>query len=147
MTENQKRQRRARRALAAAYPVETTRGEEPTADLAGDLLADVLHLVVAQADGDEAERLEVAEEVAARAWRNLIAELWQASRDGASSAGASLTGAAGLTTYTGLRDFLDGYANERGEIGGDPATIAGEAAAAGLVATDEAHDAQIGGAS
>lgn len=39
-------------------------------------------------------------------------------------------------TYTELRDFLDLYTNERGEIQGDPATIAAEAAEAGHVAKD-----------
>lgn len=46
-------------------------------------------------------------------------------------------------SYTVLRDFLDRYTNERGEIQGDPATIAGEAATAGLVAKDAAFNVQI----
>jgi len=46
-------------------------------------------------------------------------------------------GGEALNTYTELRDFLDRYTNERGEIQGDPATIAAEAAEAGLVQKDE----------
>lgn len=46
-------------------------------------------------------------------------------------------------TYAELRDFLDRYTNERGEIQGDPATIAGEAATVGLVAKDAAFYVQI----
>jgi hypothetical protein len=42
-----------------------------------------------------------------------------------------------LNTYTDLRDFLDLYTSERGEIQGDPATIAAEAAEAGHVQKDE----------
>ena len=40
-------------------------------------------------------------------------------------------------TYTQLRDFLDRYTNVRGEIQGDPATIAAEAAEAGHIEKDE----------
>jgi hypothetical protein len=39
-------------------------------------------------------------------------------------------------TETALRDFLDQYATASGDIQGDPATIAAEAAAAGLVERD-----------
>lgn len=49
----------------------------------------------------------------------------------------------GLTTYTALRDFLDRYTNKYGEIQGDPATIAAEAVAAGLVTADSEHDRQM----
>lgn len=45
-------------------------------------------------------------------------------------------------TYTELRDFLDGYTNELGVIQGDPANIAAEAVAAGLVESDDNHDLQ-----
>jgi hypothetical protein len=48
-----------------------------------------------------------------------------------------------LETYTQLRDFLDLYTNVRGEIQGDPATIAGEAAAAGYVRKDEQYARQL----
>ena len=42
-----------------------------------------------------------------------------------------------MNTYTDLRDFLDRYTNDLGEIQGDPATIAAEAAGAGIVQKDE----------
>lgn len=47
-----------------------------------------------------------------------------------------------FTTYTQLRDFLDRYTNDRGEIQGDPATIAAEAAEAGHVEKDANFAAQ-----
>jgi len=50
----------------------------------------------------------------------------------------------GSMTYTTLRDFLDRYTNELGEIQGDPAIIAGEAAEAGLVMKDEEFHIQSG---
>jgi len=40
-------------------------------------------------------------------------------------------------TYTELRNFLDGYTNDEGEIQGDPAIIAAEAVAYGIVTPDE----------
>lgn len=48
-----------------------------------------------------------------------------------------------LQTYTDLRDFLDRYTDARGTIQGDPATIAAEAVAAGLVTADAEHDRQF----
>ena len=48
----------------------------------------------------------------------------------------------GTMTYTELRNFLDRYTNDDGEIQGDPATIAAEAVAAGLVERDAEHDRQ-----
>lgn len=50
----------------------------------------------------------------------------------------------GWSTYTELRDWLDRYTSPDGTIQGDPATIAGEAAAAGLVAKDAAYHEQLG---
>jgi hypothetical protein len=47
-----------------------------------------------------------------------------------------------MNTYTDLRDFLDRYTNANGVIQGDPATIAAEAVAAGLLESDEQHDVQ-----
>lgn len=180
MTTNTDRRQAALRALAAAYPSVVARGDEPTAALAGDLLSDLLHLIRAEALGTDAERIDQAEQVHARAWRNFTAELHEASRAGASEDGASqapavrgpdvqdalaeigiqlespeayaalaarLAGAPPvkvtgggellrLLTETGLRDFLDGYTSkDDGVIQADPATVAGEAAAAGLVAT------------
>jgi hypothetical protein len=46
-------------------------------------------------------------------------------------------------TYTTLRDFLDRYTNDRGEIQGDPATIAAEAVGAGLVSPDDEYKRQF----
>lgn len=149
MTTNTDRRQAALRALAAAYPSVVARGDEPTAALAGDLLSDLLHLIRAEALGTDAERIDQAEQVHARAWRNFTAELHEASRAGASEDGASQAPGAGapvkvtgggellrLLTETGLRDFLDGYTSkDDGVIQADPATVAGEAAAAGLVAT------------
>lgn len=48
-----------------------------------------------------------------------------------------------FTTYTALRDFLDGYTNEHGVIQGDPATIAAEAVGAGYVTADANHAIQF----
>lgn len=48
-------------------------------------------------------------------------------------------------TYTELRDFLDRYTSAMGEIQGDPATIAGEAAENGLVEKDDEFRRQIDG--
>jgi len=42
-----------------------------------------------------------------------------------------------LCTYTQLRDFLDKYTNDYGEIQGDPATIAAEAVTARHVEPDD----------
>lgn len=46
-------------------------------------------------------------------------------------------------SYTRLRDFLDRYTNERGEIQGDPATIAAEAVGFGLAQADAQFAVQI----
>lgn len=50
-----------------------------------------------------------------------------------------------FATYTELRDFLDRYTNDLGEIQGDPATIAGEAAAGGWIDKDENYERQLEG--
>lgn len=53
-----------------------------------------------------------------------------------------------MMTYTQLRDFLDRYTNDRGEIQGDPSVIAAEAAVAGIVVADQnfliQHEGNLG---
>lgn len=46
-------------------------------------------------------------------------------------------------TYAKLRDFLDGYTNDRGVIQGDPATIAAEAVGFGIATADEQYAVQF----
>jgi hypothetical protein len=63
--------------------------------------------------------------------------------DGLSLAAAEFDARSHFATYTQLRDFLDGYTNDRGVIQADPATIAAEAVGAGYVTPDANHAIQF----